>query len=406
MWSDSEDSSGAESGETKQRSNLLDAFNPDFLEGHERLVVPSNLKTMSLIPFGIDGTSVLITPFGEILSMSQYFAEENSRILCLDCGDFSWWREFGMVRDRPYLFAQFPRTGATIHIKPISKKKHSRLVLPFDLVINKRTNKRLEWLNGRWPCIHYEVDGIVVSILFTVQAGVLLQQFVLTNASLEDKKVHFHLDIEELVVNTLHVKGRRWTLDNDRNGRVNILGFEHNADTSFNKSGAEQAKTRDCSQRATKDEEKPIRDEALVAVFLNDTLLKFDDAVFTSEDSDDKVNEELYENGKGNRLVPSGVLSIPSKSLQKLVVQYKLRYRSDESCIPNNLGTDAFLRKDQVWNWAFKQEHKFNAIFRRHLEHILCLCLVKSTPNKDQHLRTPFITDPTFGIGSTPVGDL
>ena len=402
MSSDSEDSSGAESGETKQRPDLLDAFNPDFLEGHERLVVPSNLDTMSLIPFGIDGTSVLISPFGEIVSMSQYFAEENSRILCLDCRDFFWWRKVTMVRDRPWLFEPFPGTGATIHIKPISKMKRSRLDLPFDLVINKR----LEWVNGRWPCIHYEVDGIVVSILFTVQAGVLLQQFVLTNASQEDKKVHFRLDIEELVVNTLHVKGHRWTLDNDRNGRVNILGFEHNADTSFNKSEAEQVKTRDYSQRATKDEEKPIRDEALVSVFLNDTLLKFDDAVFTSEDSDDEVNEELYENGKGNRLVSSGVLSIPSKGLQKLVVQYKLRYRSDESCIPDNLGTDAFLRKDQVWNWAFKQEHKFNAIFRRHLEHILCLCLVKSTPNKDQHLRTPFITDPTFRIGSTPVGDL
>ncbi len=54
------------------------------VENLERLVVPSEPGTDTSIPFRIDGTSVAISRYGEILSILQHVAGQNQQIIALD----------------------------------------------------------------------------------------------------------------------------------------------------------------------------------------------------------------------------------------------------------------------------------------------------------------------------------
>ena len=93
--------------------------------------------------------------------------------------------------------------------------------------------------------------------------------------------------------------------------------------------------------------------------------------------------------------------------MEKLTLQYKLQPReSQDTQIPQYLDVDKLLKDDGIGNWSFQQDHKFNPIFRRHLEHILYVCLVSIMPNRDQQLRYAFINDFTFESGSSAVNDL
>ena len=74
----------------------------------------------------------------------------------------------------------------------------------------------------------------------------------------------------------------------------------------------------------------------------------------------------------------SNPLRLPPIEMQRLVVQYSDLgpYQSDKSRKPEPLDMIKFLKDGQAGKWRFSQNNEFNPIFRRHLEHILCLCLV------------------------------
>ena len=164
------------------------------LEGVERLVVPSHPTTKTYIPFGMDGTSVIISPYGEILRMSQYVARKESRILCLTSTTLKGYqRNLASIRQQLYRLAQVRVTGLGINLMSSSGSKKVTL------------ETHLEWLNGHWPCIRYEFDGLVISVVFTVKKGILSQQYVIINPSEKEICVRINLQIGGSEVNTLYV---------------------------------------------------------------------------------------------------------------------------------------------------------------------------------------------------------
>lgn len=98
---------------------------------------------------------------------------------------------------------------------------------------------------------------------------------------------------------------------------------------------------------------------------------------------------------------------IEPKGVHKLEIQYQLRsYGASEAPILIHLDLDLYLSQDRLWNWSFKKDDAFNPIFRRHLEHILCLSALNISPTSSQECRIPFVNDPTLESGSTLHNDL
>lgn len=187
-----------EAGEAMQQSLPAAASELFKLEDVERLVVRSDPTTKSCIPFGIDGISVIISPFGEILRMSQYVDEEDPRIICLASPSLvDYQRDLRGIDSVLHQQAQISGTGLGIHLvsAPGAKKPIFET--------------RLEWLNGRWPCIYYELDGLNISVVFTVGRGVLSQQYVIDNPSEKTIDIWFDLQVGQCEVYTLYVDDTR-----------------------------------------------------------------------------------------------------------------------------------------------------------------------------------------------------
>ena len=389
-------------------------------KGVETLIVPSDADTKTFIPFGMDGTSVIISPYGEILRMSRYLEGDEPRIICLGSPALrGYQRDLGGVGYMLHEVAQAVDAGLHIRLTPKSG----------DQILSLET--KLEWINGRWPCIYFEIDGLEVSVLFTVNHGILSQQYLIGNPSAEQKSFRFALQIGGAQVNTLHVEGSRWVgADEDewseeqQNLPHTSYGFQV-AEKEWKKTPETMGQDVDTAKFATQGEaltpetvhhgsdsaKITTRGEAVIAVFHNDDLLKPENAFqipVGSNDSDGDTEESDDEQKPGNNAssAPSNLLDVASCGIQKLVVQYNLQpYGCQDSKVSLLQETGTFLKSEGCGNWSFVKDDEFNPVFRRHLEYILCLCLIKDGPKLERQY-VPFINDITFESGSTPMNDL
>ena len=404
-------SAGTETGESRAQKDPMTTSDLPGLEGLERLVVPSDRSTRSFIPFGIDGISVIISPYGEVLRMSKYIAEDNPRVICLDSPGISTGRSYpNGLGARMQRRARMRHSGLNIRLMADSNVEDPIL------------ETRLEWINGRWPCVRYEIDGILVSVLFTVNEGVLSQQFFIGNPSGENKAVHFALQIRGATVRTLCVARGQWASVDE----YDLLPHEPeepqpqpNASSLYTL--VERKGERSFNETLQKDFDavrNVVIGEALIAVFHNGELLKLDekasvpinDPYASDNDDGDGESPDGDAQSNSNQTIPSassGVLKVASKGIQKLSLQYELQCHTGEgSRSPEYLDAETFLKSDQSSNWSFKEDHAFNPIFKRYLEHILCLCMVDVKPDRSKERRIPFVNDVTLERESTPLGDL
>lgn len=154
---------------------------------------------------------------------------------------------------------------------------------------------------------------------------------------------------------------------------------------------------------------KTLKGEAMIAVFHDSELLKLDGRAWvpTRDSYDSSDNDAQSESTQTAPSASSGILQVASKGTQKLTLQYKLQsYGDEDSRSLKFLNVENFLKSDRIRSWTFKEDHKFNPIFRRHLEHILGVCLVNVTSDQGEECRIPFINDVTLESGSTPFSDL
>lgn len=365
-------------------ASTFESFNVESLE---RLVVPSAPGTDTFIPFGIDGTSVAINRYGEILSILQHVADETQQVIALDTYEPQY----------PYMKqhneelnwrSKRQRTGLVAHLKPISQGE------------DKAFEPRLEWVNGRWPRISYELDGLRISIQFTVEQGAISQQFLIRNPSNEKKEVQYALQAVGSTVTTLHVEDDRW----ERNGEFDWSASKPQIIRGLNDSFTlEENKT--ILQQDGTTAENSTRSKAVLAIFHNAIPIRSENIVLIPVE-----DENMAYRGTGMKNIPLSqesldMLCVPPHGVQELVVQYKLRPHHNKDMLSlryHDVGT--FLHNDQHGSCGFEDDIEFNTIFRRKLEHILCLCLVKNLSNSKGGPRIPF--DTTFASGSTPAGDL
>ena len=149
------------------------------------------------------------------------------------------------------------------------------------------------------------------------------------------------------------------------------------------------------------------RGEAVIAVFHNDRLILQDRTFPISVPDGDESSDIESEQDRRQTSNSSTLLQVKPGGAEKLAIQYKLQSReSQDTQILQYLDVDKLLKGDRIGNWSFRQDHKFNPIFRRHLEHILCVCLVNVMPDSDQKLRYAFISDFTYESGSSALNDL
>ena len=395
------------------------------LNGVETLIVPSKPSTKTFIPFGIDGTSVIINPYGEILRMSQYIAQGEPRIMCLGSPALKYYqRDLSGVAAKLHELAQRQHTGLHIHLRPASGGEPSS------------AETTLAWINGRWPCINYKVGGLDVSVLFTVAGGILSQRYLIANPSAEQKFIRYTLKAGGAQVNTLHVNGRRWSGAEDDEWD-DVYQFHLSPSThAFHISEVKRDKPPDVAQdnddaanittraqyiipEAVQHDSKipkiTTRGQAVVALFHNDKLVAPENVFqapisVNAYDSDGEESNDEVTSGEPTSSAFSEPLHVVPYGVQKLVVQYRLQpydeFNDEDSGILRPRDVDTLVKRENSGNWSFVQNDDFNPIFRRHLEHILCLCVVNEGRDSEQQHHISFINDITFESGSTPIIDL
>ena len=149
-----------------------------------------------------------------------------------------------------------------------------------------------------------------------------------------------------------------------------------------------------------------VRGEAVFAVFHNGSSVTLGD-IPISVPRGDGASDDAGEPDRKRPLDSPKSLQIKPKGMERLTVQYRIQsYGSQDSQVLQYLEVEKSLKNDRFGDWSFQQDDNFNPIFRRHLEHILCLCLVSIVPKSGQQRQVAFMNDFTFESGSTIVNDL
>ncbi|KAL8747020.1 MAG: hypothetical protein Q9190_001060 [Brigantiaea leucoxantha] len=376
--------------EPKKKSALEQVFSHCGLEDVERLVIDSHENTSTHIPFGADGVSVILNSYGEILRMSSVISDEKPQIHCL-CSEAL----DGYDRDLRYLSeclsrANTPGTGFHVRVSPASRPESSD------------SKPHLGWLNGRWPCFHYQTGAfLVLSILVVKQdakGAILSHHFKIFNTSDRIESVGCALQLGNPSVNTLSSNGNVWAVADD--------GPDHVDKPSSGPKSTGKSWKIDEDEHSGR-EQGLLTGQAWISVFVNGSHVKIDGFSQTVLETPQMPDPDEERDAKESKSHHATQMTLGPGSLGTYSVVYKLHsYRSDESQSPEKFDIDSLLKSETSKNWAFVDEHDFNPMFRRHLEYILGLCTVSEESKHGREYRGPFINDITFESFSQPISDL
>lgn len=197
---------------------------------------------------------------------------------------------------------------------------------------------------------------------------------------------------------TLQVEDDRWERNGDfdwSNSKPQII---RKVNDSFN---LEEKET--IVQQHDTAAENSTWSEAVMAVFHNGIRIDFENIVLIPVEDRISPRRDLKTLPLSQK--PSNIFHFPPHGVQELVVQYKIQpHRNKRMSHLSYLDVGTFLHNDQHCSCGSKDDIEFNIVFRRKLEHILCLCLVRNVPDLKSGPHIPF--DTTFALGSTPAGDL
>lgn len=127
-------------------------------------------------------------------------------------------------------------------------------------------------------------------------------------------------------------------------------------------------------QRDGTTNENSTRSEAVMAIFHCGIRISSENIVLIPVEDENPAR-------RGMKNLPLSqesfnMLYVPPHGVQELILQYRLRpHRNKEMSYLSYLDVGTFLHNDQPGSCGFERDMEFNTIFRRNLEHILCLCL-------------------------------
>lgn len=197
---------------------------------------------------------------------------------------------------------------------------------------------------------------------------------------------------------TLHVEHDRWERNGEFGWSTTKPQIFRNSHGSFTLEESETVLQEDGTTT-----ENSTRSEAIMTIFHNGIRISSENIVLIPVEDENPTRRRMknppLSHGSFN------MLHVPPRGVQELTLQYKLRpHGNKKMSYLSYLDVGTFLHNDQPCSCGFERDIEFNTIFRRNLEHILCLCLIKNVPDSKSGPRIPF--DNTFASGSTPAGDL
>ena len=178
---------------------------PDIpgLEEIKRLVIPSHpdVTHRSFIPFGNGTVSVILNASGEILRLSKYTNAGAPRFICLTSPALEGYeRDLVSISHRLHYLSDRRGTGLNVRLMPNTEVSDADLEEP---------SPQLEWIDGRWPRFYYEVDGLAISVVYTIHGEILSQQYSISNPCEMIKTVRYALQVGDSDVNTLSINESR-----------------------------------------------------------------------------------------------------------------------------------------------------------------------------------------------------
>ena len=355
-------------------------------ESHKSLVVPSEPDTHTFIPFGIDGTTVVINRYGEILKILQYITAKPPQIIALDTYKLQY-PYMELHNQELYWNSQDRGTGFRLNLMLTHKdeKIHSEPIL--------------EWVNGRWPRISYLLARLEVSIQFSIEHGIVSQRLLIKNPFDVDKDLHFALQAGGSTVTTLHIEDDRWEMNEVLGQPATKPQIMQDLDGHF-VLGEERLAPK-LNDDSTK---KSVTSEALIALFRNGNSISPNNIVLRPVEE----NKSPYQETPSTTILPTprtpDIISIQPHGVQEVDVQYMLRPYGDNSRSVRYFDVGIFLASEQHGIWNFINNNDINTILLRHLEHILCTCIVPIALNSKSGPRIPF--DTALASGSSPSSDL
>ncbi len=337
-------------------AHTFETFNADDLKP---LFIPSRCEKKTYTCFGLNGTTAIISPYGEILNISKSITEikataetkseiefkstdnRNQRILSLDCHAVVNCSRTGMERRRRFQeLAEREAPGGDTGLGLCIES------------VNANMNPKLSWLNDRWPRITYSLEGINVSVKFAIQGeeNILLQQYIITNSTNEDKDL-------PLLLTT------RWTELSNNEPDDRDVYTEPLVAESFPVEW-------DADHRHIHIEGSENTAEAMIHVFHNGDLIDLNMDTCPIHWDWNRDYYKFFSPFRRHRR-----FSVPKGSVQEVTAVYKIQQKGEtERSILAYIDTCNFLKNDQPRNTFFKENDEFSPIFRRQLEHILCAC--------------------------------
>ncbi|KAH8812642.1 hypothetical protein F5884DRAFT_878489 [Xylogone sp. PMI_703] len=318
----------------------------------EPLTILSECNKKPYISSGLNGTTAIISPYGEVLNISKSITEISAtaetkstiesesidnrklRILSLDCKGLINCSRPGMERRREFQrLAEEQAPGDSTGLGLCLESVEADL------------NPSLSWVNDRWPRVTYSSEGIDISVQFTIQGedNVLWQQYTITNDTNEDKSVPLFF----------------------RTGEMELSSNEPDIDNVYTK----PLDADECPIEWNKDrycvhvEGSKSTAEALIYVFSNGTLIT------NLEMDDSPIQWQRWWHGRSKGFL------VPKNRVQEVTIAYKIQQK-DEAEKSSSAYVDiySFLKNDKPRNAFFERDRIFAPLFRRHLEHILCAC--------------------------------
>jgi hypothetical protein len=232
------------------------------------------------------------------------------------------------------------------------------------------TNPRLEWVHDRWPLVSYSRGELDIKIQYIVEDGVVYQRYSITNRGIAPTPVEFGVDM------LIRIAGDELFRGDEGSDGVAVLPDDM-VDNHVTFPGPLDLSLVILRELPVLDETPDKKGSAQVVL----TIFKNGQRQGLTLDKSLSNNNSHFAPG---HVAPNETLDITAA--------YKLQVVEEEdACLTDfvipYVDVSAFLDKDRDGHWLLEKSRS-NWIYRRHLEHVLSVCVTPTDLGEDNGLGT------------------